>query len=89
MPGRSHSTYQSEIVDWVNWDDALFTVPFGSTIREQADPAQVQGVHVHVFNPEDVRDDHWFWVWTYTALDWEQWDNIVAGNMEMHNMAMA
>ena len=89
LPGRTGSEYHSEIVDYVNWDDTLFTVPVGSTIRDETDPADVQGVHVHVYNPDDPHDDHWFWVWTYSVLDWNQWDDVVAGNMEMHNMALA
>lgn len=89
MPGKSGSEYYPEVVEWTNWNDETYIVPTGDTIRDHTDPRSVQGVHVHAYNVDDPNDEHWFWVWSYLRLNWQEWDDIIASNMDMHNMALA
>lgn len=76
-------------MDYVLWDDSLLTVPQGSTIRDEVEAENVQGIHVHVWDPENPSDNHWWWIWSYAPLDWDQWDDQIDLNGDMHNFAMA
>ena len=87
--------YGVEVAGWTEWDqpdDVLwYEVPEDHSLRDvnNLDPHDIEGLWVHVYNLDDPQDEHWFWVRSYMSLDFDQWDDLVAGAMDMHGMTLA
>jgi hypothetical protein len=89
--------YELEVRGWAEWDDdgpipgsgAFHDVPDDTAIREIVDdPGSIEGLWMRAFDPE-TGEEHYWWIWTYYSLNWDEWDNLIDGSAEMYNYVMA
>lgn len=89
--------YEVEVRGWAEWDDdgpipgssAFHEVPDEESIRDvMDDPREVEGLWLRAYDP-DTGAEHYYWLWTYYGLDWDEWDNLIDGSMEMHGYVLA
>lgn len=93
--------YEIEVRGWAEWDDtgpipgsgAYHNVGDDDSIRdifdrEDRDPGDVEGLWVRAYDPE-TGAEHYYWLWTYYGLEWDEWDDLIDGSMEMHGFSLA
>lgn len=95
LPGRFT---EAEVVGFTTWDDVgtdvwVRDIPATESIQsisDSPDPADVEGLWVHAWNPDNPQDEIWFWQRTYTPLEsWEMWDDLIDLGLDQYEVALA
>lgn len=89
--------YEIEVRGWAEWDDsgpipgsgAFHEVPDYESIRDVVDdPGAIEGLWLRAYDPDTGQETYW-WLWTYYGLEWDEWDDLIDGSVEMYGIALA